>query len=90
MKNVLLPVLGITLMGLMAGCGARESASVTETAEAGAKAVAAAADQEMFLEMGCAMCIYELEGIDRCTTAAKIGATVYLVDSDVVAHKAGL
>ncbi len=88
MKNVLLAVLGITFIGWMTGCGA--SAPVDETPEAEAKAVAAAADEEMSVEMGCAMCTYEQEGVDRCLTAAKIGDKVYLVDSDLDAHSAGL
>ncbi len=40
------------------------------------------------VEVGCAMCIYEMEGIDKCTLAVKIDSTPYLVEG-VEIHELG-
>jgi hypothetical protein len=45
----------------------------------------------MEAEVGCAACIYAMDGIKSCTTAAKIGDEVRLVQGGGVdAHAAGL
>lgn len=40
------------------------------------------------IEAGCAMCIYEMEGIEKCTLAVKIEDTPYLVEG-VEIHELG-
>lgn len=54
-------------------------------------AAVAAEDEAMDVEVGCAMCMYEMEGIETCVTAAKVGEQVYLVSGGGLdAHTTGL
>ena len=47
--------------------------------------------EEMTVELGCGGCIYHMEGVTSCVTAAKVGDTVMLVEGGGVdAHSAGL
>ena len=45
----------------------------------------------MTLEVGCASCIYEMEGVEDCELAARIDGKTYLVELEGFdAHSAGL
>ena len=69
----------------LAGCG-RSAESTTS----GGGLVASAAAEEI-VEVGCAGCMYHMEGIEGCVTAAKIGDTPYLVTGEKLdAHGSGL
>lgn len=96
MKKQLWMTVPVSVIALIvAGCSGSappESEAGSAEAQAAAQAAhAAEADTEMTVEVGCAMCIYEQEGATTCTTAAKVGDTVYLVEGGGLdAHEAGL
>lgn len=86
--------LWILAMGLM-GCSERSVQPPEPEAAAGTPmgemASVAADDEEMEVEVGCAMCMYETEGIETCQTAAKVDGKVYLVSGGGLdAHASGL
>lgn len=74
----------------MTGCGS--SPTTTPDAEAPAEPVAVeVAGEEMTVELGCGGCIYEMDGVESCITAAKVGETAMLVEGGGVdAHTSGL
>ena len=55
----------------LTGCG--------NTADSSDASVTTAAATETIFEVGCAACIYSMEGIDHCATAVKVGDTLYLL-----------
>ena len=77
-----------------AGCGG--GSAPAPVADAEPKQVAKTVDAqppetEMTVEVGCAGCIYKMEGVTGCTTAAKVQDHVYLVEGGGIdAHTSGL
>ena len=94
MKNSLAVGLFVATLMWMTGCGS--STAPAPEAEAAFEPVAAAAPaeavgEEMTLEVGCATCIYDMEGVTGCVTAAKVGETAMLVEGGGIdAHNDGL
>ncbi len=72
-------VFGGLALGLVACTGASTQQSSDHHASA------------MTVEVGCASCIYEMEGVEDCELAARIDGKAYLVDLEGFdAHSAGL
>ena len=87
MKTVLAAGLIAATTMWTTGCG---SSSTPPAPEAEAPAVEIASE-EMTVELGCGGCIYEMEGITQCITAAKVGDTAMLVEGGGInAHESGL
>lgn len=90
MKFILGTVAGIALGCALLGCGGGSDAA-PQAAAAGAQTAASIPDTTMEAEVGCAGCIYGMDGITRCITAAKLDERVVLVEGGGVdAHEAGL
>ena len=86
MKITFLLAISATL--LLWGCG-EETATVETPVADTAPAVVEVAAQTA--EVGCATCIYKMEGVSGCQLAAKIDGVARLVEgSDVDAHAEGL
>jgi hypothetical protein len=87
--SIALGLFAATVMGI-SGCGS--STTPPPKVEAPADAVPVEiAGEEMTVELGCGGCIYEMEGVTACVTAAKVGETTMLVEGGGVdAHSAGL
>ena len=93
MKKVLGTLALLSAAGLwVTGCGGSSATSSASGTEAMADAAPVEIQgQEMTVELGCGACIYEMEGVTKCTTAAKVGdATMLVVGGDIDAHSAGL
>jgi hypothetical protein len=81
--------LSIAILGTVLLCGCSGYGKSGEDGEDGKDVVGDGA--AMTVEVGCASCIYKMEGITDCTLAAKIdGKAVLVKGSDVDAHEAGL
>lgn len=73
----------ISVIALLNGCGS--DSQPTTGAET------ASADANLEVELGCAGCIFKMEGAEGCQTAAKVDGKTYMVEGGGVdAHAAGL
>ncbi len=69
-------VLSLPIVVLLAGCG-KPASTVTEVAQT--------------LEVGCASCLYDMDGVEGCVTAVKVADTSYLLEgAELDAHNNGL
>lgn len=82
MKLILVHTLSIVIL-LLGGCG-EESTPVPQAATA-------AANTEQSVEIGCASCIYKIDGVEGCVAAVKIDTQPLLVTgTQINAHALGL
>lgn len=76
MSKIATITIGGMLSILLAGCGGSSVPS---------------ANAAQTVEVGCGSCIYSMEGVQGCVTAAKIGDKAYLVTgAELDAHASGL
>ena len=78
MKKLIIVVMGLAMVAALAGCG-------------GSGGIATAALADEMIEVGCGSCMYDMEGVKGCVTAANIDGTPYLVSGvKLKAHAVGL
>lgn len=85
MKLILVHTLSIVIL-LLGGCS-EESTPVPQATNV----VTADANAEQSVEIGCASCIYKIDGVEGCVAAVKIGSQPLLVQgTQIDAHALGL
>ncbi|NNF07832.1 MAG: hypothetical protein HKN21_13800 [Candidatus Eisenbacteria bacterium] len=101
MRKILLATMAMSVFLLMGCSGEKTDTAKVEDAakdaassmtDAGMQAVQAVlAKGEVEVEVGCAGCVYKLEGAEGCQTAVKIGDTAMMAPkAPIDAHSAGL
>lgn len=89
-----LPIVLIVVVGICAGCGRQSSSGPAAENGESVKTEAAAPVSmagEGQMEIACAMCIYGMEGVNKCVLATKVvGKSVLVSGIDTDAHHLGL
>ena len=82
----LFPLLTVSTVLIVAlGCQSSEDASTPQGTSA------AASTENRIVEVGCAGCLFNMEGAEGCQLAVKIDGKTYLVSgADIDTHEAGL